>query len=726
MRKILILLLLTCCSASAIETIKISSGPKNSLYSTFGQELANYLNSEFAGKYEFESVESEGSVQNIFNLCRDSKNTRIAISQEDVLSLYNSGNNEFFKVPRKNNDPVTHLGRLFYEEVYHIARKDITDDLTNTVHVGGAESGSYATFTNYREKTYWNKKHLGNGIDLLVDSKISSLFIVTSTPDERLKSIPDFDNKYELREIFLNDYRLLSFLPSSRAVADSLSPSGHSFNTISIPAVLICNRILPNNIAERIQIALSDETILNDNFQESKDYILQFTNKIPKYSNRQQHIYTNLPIPPHPVVAVLVVGQHLYRGFLYALLAWISIWLLFTYITNNHTMQKKLINVKKHIHLVFAVMTLHLGFLLLIKWVEVSHFLKGFKVTESIFIKMNFWESFVWMLTFLSSGWSNDYPEPEIGKLFPTAIKLLWFLLVAYSGAHLVSHLTVLMQRKKKIKMNLKNHIVICNWSSRGYRLLELLQSCQEVSGKAEIIVLADKDLYPSLSHIDESKYYLVSKSPWEISGLEDAKVTTAKTVLIMQPDNCQTDQSCDPAVTHYSESADGTVMRTALSVYSYVLKKAGNKPDKVKCNILAEVFDPDKRDLLLDIGVHETIVSRDIGMSLLAQAVTCPGITAFFNEVMDPSPNSNEIYFVPVPESLQKKSNNFFDVMKYYLDHNNGKNPVTPIGVLFNKPVVVNGKRKHFFLNPDDWSFSNGDTLIVLADTDKIAQSIL
>jgi len=110
MRKILFLLLLICCSASAVETIKISSGPKNSLYFTFGQELAEYLNNEFAGEYIFTTDESEGSVQNIFKLCRDPENTRIAISQEDVLSLYNSGNNEFFKVPRKNNDPVTHLG----------------------------------------------------------------------------------------------------------------------------------------------------------------------------------------------------------------------------------------------------------------------------------------------------------------------------------------------------------------------------------------------------------------------------------------------------------------------------------------------------------------------------------------------------------------------------------------------------------------------------------------
>ena len=723
MRKILFLLLLICCSASAVETIQISSGPKNSLYFTFGQELAEYLNSEFAGKYEFISVESEGSVQNIFNLCRDPENTKIAISQEDVVSLYSRGDDTFFLIPRDENDQIAHLGRVFFENVFFVSRKDSEG---NRIHPGANESGSYATFQSFRRNNNWQTIHDGDAVELLEGNQVDAVFMVESVYHTQLENLSNFNQNFELNATSPNNFNHTSLLTSATTLPDSLVPSGMPYSTTSISALILCNRSLPTEVADKIVKSLKNSTILNAYFPESMKNIEELNNELSDIQFPERELesrYGNIQIPPHPVVAVFLVGDHLYIDFFLAICTWLLIWFAFDFLMRYKKFSRFFKNTRRHMHLLFAVMTLHLTFLVVIKWFEVHAFLNGL-ITSSMYLEMSFLKFFNWMLTFLTNGYTNKYPYYEFAKLLPTIIKMCWFLLAAYSGAYLVSYLTVLMQNKRRKNMIFEDHIVICNWNSRGQRLLELLKSCLKVSGsKSKIVILADSKSHPMLTEELSNDYEVIPHSPWEISGLEKAHVDSAKTILIMQPDSCMTDNTCEPTISNYTDKADGIVMRAALAVSSYVQNKAKEDSKDVACNILAELFDPDKKALLLEIGVDEIIISRDIGMSLLAQAVTCRGITTFFNEVLDPSINSNEIYFIPLPNTLQQKEElSFHDVMKYYRENSDNERPVTPIGVLFAEPDDIG---KKFDLNPTSWEYTDGDKIIVLADTQEIASKI-
>ncbi|MCP4143685.1 MAG: hypothetical protein GY752_00215 [bacterium] len=723
MRKILFLFLLICCSASAVETIQISSGPKNSLYYTFGQELANYLNSEFAGEYEFISVESEGSVQNIFNLCRDPQNTKIAISQEDVLSLYSRGDDTFFLTARDENDQISHLGRIFSENVFFVTRKNSEG---NRIHPGAIESGSYATFKSFRRNINWQPVHDGEAIESLENNQVDAIFKVESAYHTQLDSLSNFNQNFELRTTSPNNFNHTSALTSATTVPDSLVPSGMPYTTTSISAVILCNRSLPTKVADKIVKSLKSSTTLNAYFPGSMKNIRELNNKLSNIQYPEIELesrYSNIQIPPHPVVAVFLVGDHLYIDFIMAICIWILLWLTFDFLMRYKIVSRIFKNTRRHMHLLFAVMTLHLTFLLIIKWFEVHAFLNGL-ITSSMYLEMSFLKFFNWMLTFLTNGYTNKYPYYEFAKLLPTITKMCWFLLAAYSGAYLVSYLTVLMQNKRRRNMIFEDHIVICNWNSHGQRLLELLKSCLKVSGSNNnIVILADSKNHPSLKDDLENDYEVIPYSPWEITGLEKAHIDSAKTILIMQPDNCVTDQTCDPLVSNYTDKADGVVMRAALAVSTYVQNKAKKDSKEVTCNILAELFDPDKKTLLTEIGVNEVIISRDIGMSLLAQAVTCRGITTFFNEVLDPSIHSNEIYFITLPKTLQQKEEpSFQDVMGYYRENSKEEQPVTPIGILYAEP---DGKGKKFDLNPTNWKYKDGDLIIVLADTQEIASII-
>jgi hypothetical protein len=139
--------------------------------------------------------------------------------------------------------------------------------------------------------------------------------------------------------------------------------------------------------------------------------------------------------------------------------------------------------------------------------------------------------------------------------------------------------------------------------------------------------------------------------------------------VVILSPRICGTD----------ADACDGLVYRTALSLQTYFADHAnGVRPPHIVAQV-SRPIDPVAREAL---GLDEVVASHEMGGRLLAQTVTSPGITHFFDEILSSEDDSNEVYSCPMPQELCIGQAQFWRVIEYYARRYRKGYPVLPVGL--------------------------------------------
>jgi TRAP-type uncharacterized transport system substrate-binding protein len=697
--------------------MKIAGGPPGTMYSVFCQELSAYLNSRFSPEYHFSPVETQGSMENI-DLLMLEHDVTIGLAQEDVGHFFYTGeNNPFYRVSRRDDPRVACLGRLFYESLFFVTRRDIPFSKLKRVHVGKTRSGIFATYFSYssQQNPIWEETHEGLGLDQLEAGNVDGYFDVDTPFSQTLNGIDNFNDKYRLVPVKRTQLSLGLDIYGSAVIPDSLNPSGQNVESVSIPALIFCKRNLPVSVGDAILEIFLDEAKRDLNFPLSKPFLSQIPNS-PSGNEGATELnehFRRLPLPPHPSLVLHLTGKNPLFGFILAVIIIFSIvWI--TYLAlYRWRLTRFLRATRNEIFAVLSVILIHSILLLILKMLEINSLTSGAVTTGSVFTQMNFVQMFNWSLIFIVSGYTSDYPHAEFAQMLPVFIQILWIALVAFAGAKLISHLTgaIMLKNQNTKTHKLKNHVVICNWNKQGQRLLELLKSDHiPLSSRERDIVILGID-EPDSNNLDGCHF--LSNPPWEKTGHIKACTHQADSVLILSPELNDKDKE------------DGVIMRTALAVKSYLDENQDKRRNNI--NIIAEFSNPDAQKHLLELGVHEVVISRDIGMSLLAQTVTCPGITFFFDEVLNAKDDSNEIYIINMPEYLIRNAKSFVQVTRFCAINSTGNNPVLPLG-------YIRGKDDHAFVNPADiidskeasLLFMDGDRLVVLADTIEDAQKIM
>ncbi len=253
--------------------------------------------------------------------------------------------------------------------------------------------------------------------------------------------------------------------------------------------------------------------------------------------------------------------------------------------------------------------------------------------------------------------------------------------------------------RKGRSRVLENGHTLILGWSPQIFTILSELMIANENQKNARIVILAEKDkvemedeVHERVKPIGSTKIICRSGSPVDLSDLEIGSPHSAKSIIILPP------EEADP---------DCGVIKTILALT--------NNPDrKVEpYHIVTQIHDPQNMDVVKMISARDhvlAILTGDLIARVVAQTSRQSGLSVVYTELMNYG--GDEIYFKDEPALAGKT---FGESLLQYEDS-------TVMGVKF-----ADGNRAaQICLNPPmDTRLCAGDKIIAIsADDDTIRLS--
>ena len=204
-------------------------------------------------------------------------------------------------------------------------------------------------------------------------------------------------------------------------------------------------------------------------------------------------------------------------------------------------------------------------------------------------------------------------------------------LIIAALTSNLVQFLLRGGQGKGRAK--LKNHIVICGWSSKGAEIIDQLRRRGDDAGRSPVVILAKLNANPSRDDLTT----FISGDPTNPDDLVRAGITQAKTAIILADNSIQGQDV---------EDSDSRSLLTVLAVESLA-------PQVYTC---VEVVRNENQGHFRRTKADEVVVSARMTGSLLAHSAATHGLSKVVGELLA-FPEGNEFYWLPVPAWLVGKT---------------------------------------------------------------------
>lgn len=316
---------------------------------------------------------------------------------------------------------------------------------------------------------------------------------------------------------------------------------------------------------------------------------------------------------------------------------------------------------------------------------------EGSRNTEFDTLPKSLWNIAVYLFSGLDSG----VPQTPAGKIIVTLILVISLGIVGIFTATIASMLVEhrIGGQRKMPKYELKNHIVICNWNTKGLPLVKEVHAKIVKHKRPIVIIIEQKDSVDFPEHEDEPEFedvYIIKGDPTNEIILKRANVHHAYTVVVL----------ADPK---QEKLADAKSILVCMGIRS--LCTEFNLP---KTYTTVEGVSPQNIEHLRRAGADEIISAGDFSSLLLAQTSLVHGLSKVYRNLLTISEETNEIYLIPIPKNYIGK--NFSQIGADIYSHRDKKNPVIPIGVKTQDKVLLNPKTSVFDV------FSKGDKLIVIA----------
>ncbi|MDX2189692.1 MAG: NAD-binding protein [Bacteroidota bacterium] len=218
-------------------------------------------------------------------------------------------------------------------------------------------------------------------------------------------------------------------------------------------------------------------------------------------------------------------------------------------------------------------------------------------------------------------------------------------LITTFIGIFLVSSLVSILntgfsekieELKKGRSMVLEeNHTVILGWSNKVYSIVNELRIANENQFRSCVVILADEnidmmkdDLKQRLGNTGKMKVIFRHGNPRDPNEIMVANLNTAKSIIIMQPDDSK---------------SDAYVIKTIMAIVNNAQRKEG------KYNIIAEIKDEVNREIAKIVGKDEVtvVVSNDIISKITVQTSRQAGLSVIYGDLIDF--DGVEMYILPV-----------------------------------------------------------------------------
>lgn len=261
--------------------------------------------------------------------------------------------------------------------------------------------------------------------------------------------------------------------------------------------------------------------------------------------------------------------------------------------------------------------------------------------------------------------------------------------LISIISNGLQSRLEALSQGRSRVIEN--GHTVILGWNEQIFTITEELCCANSNHANSCIVIMGDEkkslmeqQIRERVPNIGHTRIVCRSGSPMDVASLDIVSLASAKSIIILSPDN---------------EDPDSEVMKIVLAI------KRVYAPSSTKYHIVAQLRNNKNSSIAKVIGGDEVewILTEDIIAKVVAQTCHQSGLSLIYTELMDFS--GDEIYFFSHPE-LEGKT--FGEVLN-----------------LFDKNAVMGIKKKRQSpqLNPPmDTLVDDDDQIFLIAeDDDKI-----
>ena len=239
----------------------------------------------------------------------------------------------------------------------------------------------------------------------------------------------------------------------------------------------------------------------------------------------------------------------------------------------------------------------------------------------------------------------------------------------------------VLRRNMGQGRTRVKDHIVICGWSSKGNEIINEIRGRQDKEADRHFVILAPLKENPA----KDERTTFISGDPASSEDLARANITSAATAIILA-DNSY------PGID--VEEMDSKTLMVVLAVEAVA----------PACYTCVEIIHSANRHHFLRTKADELLISGKLTGALLAHSAATHGLSKVIDELVS-YPGGNEFYWTDVTPALAGKQ--FHEVLSY-LKRNYEAVPMA---------VKVPGHKQFFVNPPSDYELKLGDSLLVICE---------
>jgi voltage-gated potassium channel Kch len=250
----------------------------------------------------------------------------------------------------------------------------------------------------------------------------------------------------------------------------------------------------------------------------------------------------------------------------------------------------------------------------------------------------------IWSYMMLSLGGLDPLSET------PWSFRLAT-LIVALTGIFIMSTLIGVLTtgiedkledlRKGRSKVIETGHTVILGWSSQVFNIISELVVANENEPKSCIVILGNRDkvemedeIRDQVGNTGKTRIVCRTGSPMEMADLEIVSLHTAKSIIILTPED---------------DDPDSRAIKTLLAITN----NPNRRPEPY--HIVTEIHDPRNMEVARMVGQDEVelVFTGDLIARITAQTCRQSGLSVVYTELMDFA--SDEIYFQEEPRLVGK-----------------------------------------------------------------------
>ena len=708
--------LIPICSHARKELV-LATGNKKGTYFAIGQGIKQIVEQKLPD-LEIIVLATDGSIENAKLL--DAGTTHLALMQNDIAYYFNKGERMFSYA----SDKARGVASLYTETIQIIARKDLDVNEINELKGMKISVGLKGSGTEFNAATILDAVNISydnivpkfmsfrNAKDSLLSATIDAAFITAGIPTpavtdmaEIINFVPiDIDVVEKLRKTY--PYFVFTNIP-----AQSYEGQNREVPAVGVRALLVARTDLEESTVRRI-VELLFENI--DDLKSTHSIVSNI---------RLEDATWGMTLSLHPGAMDYYRKQGVIekqvKDYVPHIIFFIVIILIF-FLTIKYRYSITEV-ITKNIYTKFAVF-----FIILYLIGTIGIYYSEKNVNENF---RTVYESFWSTLLYILSGFEGRVPITTQGRITSVLILIASMGVLGLIVGKIASSL--LKVREVKMPKNIRQHIVICNWSSKCEKIIKELHA-PDAAPDIDIIVISskrpvDEKVLRSNNQKEYSNVEFRESDPTFHQVLKGANAHVAKSVMILANED-STDPDAEAglialAITSIwkqrikNEVSRRTKPTATETEKDNITKRVQLEEDFKKPHIVAEVVNHRKAEHLLDAGVDEIICATDYGIGLLAQCTLYEKLSTAYQQLLTYSKDTCEIYLVDDPKVMKWAGGKTFEEVASFLNQQrNPENPAILIGFRRGNNIILNPREQGVKAEKKHLRFVEGDCLVVLS----------